>query len=450
VSSAVGDVVAYSERFPSPTEATVASGSLKNADENRQRVITGGVFVQSLVGLRDRYFLTVGARVDGNSAFGKDFGFQTYPKISGSWVVSDEGFWSDGLGTLKLRAAYGQAGRAPGAFAAVQTWDPVGWGDQPAVRPSNRGNRDLGPERTSELELGFDQNALGGRLNVDFTYFNAVTRDALFAVNAAPSQGFLNSVLQNVGQLEKAGFEVAVTGTLLDRPRFGLSTGLNLTTLRTNVASLGGAPPFSIGNFGWIQEGHPAPSLRGTLIRNAGAVGAAPDTVANHLFGPSQPTRVVSGTVTVRTFRQISIALRGEYQGGAYINEDASYQALSRSVQWPTCFDAYAKITASQPVTVRENLTCRAANVRSTMFIFPADFFKLRDLTLTVPLGRLIPRTSSSSLVVSAQNFYRRNYGMPLFDPEMSGNDGFNANPRYISEQIPAPAMYMSSLRVSF
>ena len=99
---------------------------------------------------------------------------------------------------------------------------------------------------------------------------------------------------------------------------------------------------------------------------------------------------------------------------------------------------------------MREELTCRAANVRSTMFIFPADFFKLRDLTLTVPLGRLIPRTSSSSLVLSAQNFYRRNYGMPLFDPEMSGNDGFNANPRYISEQIPAPAMYMSSLRVSF
>jgi hypothetical protein len=366
-------------------------------------------------------------------------------------VVSDEGFWHEGLGTLKLRAAYGQAGRAPGAFAAVQTWDPVGWGDQPAVRPSNRGNAGLGPERTTELELGFDQSALDGRLNVDFTYFDAVTDDALFAVNAAPSEGFLNSVLQNVGQLKKSGVEVAVTGTLLDRPRFGLTTGVNLSTVRSRVASLGGVPPFGIGNnnVGWLAEGNPAPSVRGMLIRNPDAVGAAPDTVSNHLFGPSQPTHIVSGTVTVRTFRQITLALRGEYQGGAYINEDASYQALSRSVQWPTCFAAYDKIAANQPLTVRESLTCRATNVRSTMFIFPADFFKLRDLTLTVPLGRLIPKTSSSSLVLSAQNFYRRNYGMPLFDPEMSGNDGFNANPRYISEQIPAPAMYMSALRVS-
>jgi outer membrane receptor protein involved in Fe transport len=450
VNSAVGDVTALSERFSSPSEPTVASGAQKNADENRQRVITGGLFVQSLVGLRDRYFLTIGARVDGNSAFGKDFGFQTYPKLSGSWVVSDEAFWRERLGTLKLRAAYGEAGRAPGAFAAVQTWDAVGWGDQPAVRPSNLGNAGLGPERTREIELGFDHSVFQGRLGVDFTYFNATTDDALFNVNEPPSSGFLNSVLRNVGQLQKSGVELSVTGTVLDRPRFGLTTNLNVSTVQSEVRSLGGAPAFSTGNFGWIQEGYPAPALRGLLIRNADAVGAAPDTVSNHLFGPSQPTRIVSGTVTVRTFRKVTVALRGEYQGGAYINEDASYQALSRSVQWPTCFAAYDKIAAKQPLTVREDLTCRAANVRNTMFIFPADFFKLRDLTVTVPLGRLVPRTSSSSLVLSAQNFYRRNYGMPLFDPEMSGNDGFNANPRYISEQIPAPAMFLSSLRVSF
>ena len=124
--------------------------------------------------------------------------------------------------------------------------------------------------------------------------------------------------------------------------------------------------------------------------------------------------------------------------------------ALSRSVLWPTCFDAYNKQAANQPLTVAENLRCVPANVRSDMFIFPADFFKLRDLTIEVPLGRLIPRTSSSSFLFSAKNFYRRNYGMPMFDPEMSGNDGFNATVRYISEHIPAPATFTTSLRISF
>jgi hypothetical protein len=32
---------------------------------------------------KDRYFLTVGARVDGNSAFGEDLGLQAYPRPAG-------------------------------------------------------------------------------------------------------------------------------------------------------------------------------------------------------------------------------------------------------------------------------------------------------------------------------------------------------------------------------
>jgi TonB-dependent SusC/RagA subfamily outer membrane receptor len=450
VNSLVGDAIAYAENFATPSPPTVASGGIKNADENRQRVITGGAFTQALVGLKDRYFLTVGGRLDGNSAFGKDFGFQFYPKVSGSWVVSDEGFWKENLGTLKLRAAYGQAGRAPGAFASVRTYRQVGWGTATAVRPNNLGNADLGPERTKELELGFDQSILQGRLGIDFTYFKATTTDALFSVRSVPSNGFLNNTLQNVGEMEKSGIEASITTTLVERPKFGLSAGLNISTNHSTVLSLGGAPSFSVGNDGWVVEGKPAPVLRGKLIRNPDAVGAAPDTVSNYDFGPAQPTRIIGGNINIRTWRNISISARGEYQAGHYINEDASYQALSRSVLWPTCFGAYPKLAANQPVTVRERLTCVAANVRSDMFIFKADFFKVRDITVTVPLGRLVPGTTSSSLVVSGQNLFRRNYGMPLFDPEMSGNDGFNATVRYISEHIPAPAVFLTSLRMSF
>lgn len=450
VNSSVSDAVAYSENFPSPSDPTVASGALKNADENRQRVITGGAFGQALFGFHDRYFLTVGARIDGNTAFGTDFGFEVYPKVSGSWVVSEEPFWSQSLGALKLRAAYGAAGRAPTAFAAVQTWSPVGWGGQPAVRPNNYGNKDLGPERTSELELGFEEIALSGRLSIDFTYFDATTSDAIFNVRSVPSNGFLNNVLKNVGEMKKSGIELAVTGTIIDQPRFGINAGLNLSTNHSEVTSLGGAPAFSVGNFGWVIEGQPAPVIRGKVIRNPDAVGVAPDTASNYAFGPSQPTRIIGGSLSIRTWRNISIAARAEYQTGAYINEDASYQAISRSVLWPTCFSAYEKQAAKQPLTVKETLMCIPANARQEMFIFKADFFKVRDITLTVPLGRAIPRSTNSSVVFSAQNLFRHNYGMPMFDPEMSGNDGFNPTVRYISEHIPAPATFLTSLRVSF
>ena len=456
VNSLVGDVVGLSENFATPAAPTVASGGIKNADENRQTVITGGAFGQTLLGYKDRYFVTVGGRIDGNSAFGQDFGFQTYPKVSGSWVISEEKFWSPALGTLKLRSAFGTAGRAPGAFAAARTYNQVGWGGQVAVRPSNLGNATLGPERTTELEIGFDQSVFTGRLNVDFTWFKAKTTDALFSVRSVPSNGFLNNTLKNVGQMQKSGIEAAITGTVVDRPMLGLTAGLNFSTNKSEVLSLGGAPAFTVGNFGWVIEGQPAPVLRGKIIRDpnrrvtATEVLSAKDTSSNYNFGPSNPTRIIGGNLNLRTWKNISIAVRAEYQGGAFIEEDASFQALTRSVLWPTCTDAYKNIAAQQPITVRERLTCVPANVRQDMFIFKADFFKVRDITLTVPLGRLIPRTTSSSFVFSAQNIFRKNYGMPLFDPEMSGNDGFNATVRYISEHIPAPAVFLSSLRISF
>ena len=191
--------------------------AVKLADENRQTIITGGAFGQMLVGYKDRYFVTLGARVDGNSAFGKNFGFQTYPKISASWVVSDESFWKKAFGTLKLRIARGEAGRAPGAFAAVQTWNPIGWGGQPAVRPQNLGNENLGPERTSETEYGFDHTFWDGRITTDFTYYKAVTSDALFNVRNMPSNGFLSSSLKNAGKMEKQGAEVSVSANVYDK-----------------------------------------------------------------------------------------------------------------------------------------------------------------------------------------------------------------------------------------
>lgn len=450
INSLVSDVVAYSENFPAPTSPTVASGSLRNADENRLKNITGGAFSQALFGLKDKYFVTVGARVDGNSAFGEDFGFQTYPKASASWVVSDEGFWSEKFGTLKLRAAYGQAGRAPTAFAAVQTWNPVGWGTAPAVRPLNLGDPNLGPERTTETEIGFDNQLFGGRLSVDFTWFKAITDDALFFVRNVPSQGFLTSSLSNAGKIQKSGIEAAINATLLEMSNLDIKAGLNVSTNQSKVLSLGGAPSFSVGNFGWVIEGQPAPVIRGRLIKNEDEIGAPIDTVFNHTFGPAQPTLILSPSLNITTWKGINISTRGEYQGGAFINEDASFQALSRSVLWPTCTRAYAAIAASQPLTPRETLTCIPKNARQDMFIFPADFFKIRDITVTVPLGKLIPHTASSSLVLSAQNVFRKNIGMPLFDPEMSGNDGFNAGVRYISEHIPAPALFLTSLRISF
>jgi outer membrane receptor protein involved in Fe transport len=368
--------------------------------------------------------------------------------------VSDEGFYPKALGTLKLRAAYGEAGRAPGAFDALRTYLPVGWGGQPAFRTNTVGDPDLGPERSKETELGLDATALDGRVSLDVTYYHTNTTDALMPVRQIPSLGFIASQLENVGRLRKHGAEIALNGDVVRTRPVTWNAGVTAAFNASKVVSLGGAPAFELNRYGWIIEGQPVAVLRGRKVLNPDAV-AAPQLDSAYLFGPSQPTRVIGLTSSLTFPHGIVLSARGDYQGGNYINEDASYEAISRAVQWPTCFDAYAKQSAPNDQskwTASERSFCDPVSARPDLFIFKADFFKLRDVTLRAPVPpRLLRGVRGAQLSVSVQNWWRwQSSDMRLFDPEMAGNDGFNQTVRYISEHIPAPATVLAQLRLTF
>jgi TonB-dependent starch-binding outer membrane protein SusC len=471
------DVNAYTTGFPGPGEPTISSGSQWNGTEERIKIVTGGLFLQEMLGWRDRFFLTGGVRFDKYSAFGSNLGVQSYPKISASYVVSEEDFWRNSFAghlanTLKLRAAYGQAGRAPGAFDALQTYDPVGWGGSPAFRTRNVGNPDLGPERSAETEFGFESSSLNGRVAVDFTYYNTKTTDALLSVALPPSDGFFNSQLRNVGKLQKSGTELTINTTPVQMTKFTWNLGATVAFNKSKVLSLGGAPAFNIaptsnGN-GWVMEGQPLAVIRGRFIRNKDALKTAlactattpvgdPCIESDHLFGPSQPTRIIGLNTSVQLPYGFEVFARGEYQGGHFIDEDASYQALSRAVRWPTCFEAYGKQLRDNNTQVNwtawERATCNSSQARQDMFIFPADFYKLRDVTVRAEIPRRLLRGTvrSANVSVSVQNWFtKKNKEFRVFDPEMAGNDGFNAQVRYISEQIPAPATVLARVQVTF
>src|SRR5690606_26185597 len=77
-----------------------------------------GFYVQEEVGWNNRLFVTGAVRFDDNSAFGQEFDAAVYPKISATWVVSEESFWNtDLVSSLRLRGAWGASGRQPDVFA---------------------------------------------------------------------------------------------------------------------------------------------------------------------------------------------------------------------------------------------------------------------------------------------------------------------------------------------
>lgn len=445
-------VTGYGDGFPGPGDHTLTAAANRLTFEDRIKVITGGVYSQLLLDYKDRYFLTLGFRLDGNSAFGENLGLQPYPKASFSYVLSDEEFWNDSWGQLRLRMAYGHAGRAPGAFDAVRTWAPVGWGNQVAFSPENVGNPDLGPERTVETEFGFDASFLNQRLNLDFTFYNQHTTDALLQVNQIPSQGFLNSQLQNIGELQNRGIEVALSGTPILTKSFALTLGTDFSYNKSEVLDLGGAPSFMLGDYAGIFEGYPAPVVMADRITNPEEVADA-NIEEDYFYGPDQPTHIIGLRASVDLPGNITIAARGEYQGGHYIYDGASLNSLARGVAFPTVLDALAMIEAGNEdqLTARERMWANPTNVRGDWFIYPADFFKLRSLSVRVPIpSRMFFQGADATFVFSGHNLFTwTNDDFPIFDPEITWTGATDAV-REIGEHIPPSAGFTGSLQVTF
>jgi TonB-linked SusC/RagA family outer membrane protein len=459
---------AYDDNFPGPGNPVVGSGGDPLGHETRQRVVNAGGFGQALFGLKDRYFLTLGLRIDGNSAFGQNLGLQDYPKAAFSWVASDEKWWPSVISVMKIRSAWGQSGRAPGAFDAVRTWTNAsagGWAGNPAFIPLNVGNPDLGPERTGELEFGFDATALDERLTTGFTWFNRNITDALFNVRQIPSLGYDNSQLANVGSMESHGIELTADYTVLRHRDWDWSVGGSIATNFSEVKSLGGAPDFSIGTDAWIMKGQPIPVIRSdnTCLTNPDATGSdgklvvpvfATDPSTQCVYGANLPTHNYGINTTLDLPHGIVIDARGEYEGGGYMYDGAGEAAVSRSVRWPGCYDTYKKQDLGQldQITALQLERCTPALTRSDYWIYPSDYFKLRDVSLSIPIpARYIPRASSARLTLSGHNVWKWvNKDFPTMDPETGNNAGYDSPVRSMLEQVPPPALFLASLHLVF
>jgi hypothetical protein len=171
-----------------------------------------GFFFQETVGINDRLFLTGAVRADDNSGFGVDADLLYYPKVSASWVISEEPFFNlPVLDEVRLRGAFGKSGRAPNAFARTfQYSEATGPTGLPAIQLSSAGNPAVGPEVSSELEMGVDFALLDQRVSGEFTYFHQWVRDALVSESLSPSEAFTGSIQTNVGGLNNWGWETAL------------------------------------------------------------------------------------------------------------------------------------------------------------------------------------------------------------------------------------------------
>ena len=396
----------FGDDFAGPGDKVLESGAVTEAFEYNSQVTSGGFFFQEMIGLSDKLFLTAGLRVDGHSAFGSDFGLEPYPKASVAYMISDEGFFPEFIGTFKLRAAVGESGKAPGLFDASRTWNSVaGDNGQPAVTPDNLGNPDLGPERTLEYEFGFEGSTFNDRVTFEYTYYDQTTSDALVRVRQLPSGGFVGTQLENVGEVSNKGHEMFVNANVIASDNLSWDVGARLSTNDSEVITLGGLESINVSWRNYIRPGLALPTFCHDRVQNPDEI-AAP-VYEEECLGPTTPTHTYGLNTSITFASRLTFDILGEGMGGHVLSSGTAYQNARRSV-WPLCRSTVEAIAAGNrgTLTAGERALCDPGNTRYGMWTQDASFFKIRSASLSyrVPDAWLPSSIRAATLRLQGRN----------------------------------------------
>ncbi len=447
----------FDELFAGPGEQVLGDGNNPRVFENRIIERSGGFFLQEVLGLNDKLFLTGGIRWDGFSTFGEGFGLAAYPKLQAAYTVSDEEFFPfDWTETFKLRAAWGQSGKAPGAFDAKRTYEATSADEQvPAVIIANLGNSDLGPEVSTELEYGADASFLNGRLIVEFTAFDQTTRDALICVQEAPSGGTEECTWRNLGEVKNWGTETMINFVPVRTDNLEWDIGVNFTTNDSEITDLG--PLEDLGTS--RQLGFPLWIRWDDTLTNPDAIGELPDYEKGNI-GNLFPTETVGLNTRLTLWRSLTIDLVGEGQYGMVRPIGIAYQNVRRRV-WPgdgcpAIQDMYYSLRGSGSSRVAQMglpasdiARCIGPYSDQGMWTDLADFFKIRSASITYRLpDGMVPGARSAQIGVAGKNLMTWTNYRGL-DPEANDNGFGDSTPNEYYNMAP-PRIFILNLSVNF
>jgi len=189
---------------------TVSAAANVTSMNNETLVHTQSYFAQLGLDLLDQLYLLGALRDDGSSTFGPNNRHSLFPKASVAWNATrliGEHSW---LSFVKLRLAYGEAGREPNPYQILTGYDPAVFaGNGGLVTSLTEGQDSLRPERTTELEAGIDVGLFSGYTDESITYYRSRTSDAIFAVPVPGSNGF-GQQERNAATIENHGLELAL------------------------------------------------------------------------------------------------------------------------------------------------------------------------------------------------------------------------------------------------
>ena len=231
-------------------------------DETRAR---RSVFGRITYAFDDRYLITASLRRDGDSRFGANKKYATFPALSLGWNIHNESFLkeSEALSQFKLRFSTGSLGTTSflGSYDALSILNtsPTAFGTGFLI-PDNVANADLTWQTNTETNYGIDLGFVRNRFSFSVDYYTSDIEDMLINQSVSEVLG-TPSVVLNRGNITSSGLEFSLDATIIANPDFSWSVGANLSTVNSEITSLGSLDELP-------RQVYGGPAGRGPQFRN--------------------------------------------------------------------------------------------------------------------------------------------------------------------------------------
>jgi len=495
------DYISYTYGLPTYTPYTATQGTTPYiVRDYTTPFITYGYVVSQHLDFGTFAGVTGGFRSDWSSAFGGGSKPFTFPRGDAYLRISELNFWNNGLEKImpefKLRAGYGTAGIQPKPFDRYVTLGTRTVGGSNVFYSSpNQSNPNLDVEQSKELEIGADLTVSllkGDWLkNLTFrpTYWKRSTDNAIWNVDGIPSAG-ISTYKNNSFGLASNGFQFILDLQIADKKDFNWRMTTNFGKQTSKISKIIGPPVVLLtaaGSTGYVlEEGTKIGQLFGFLglhdvqakdnegnyyipVEEQGKFQVASNgwvvdtarkapyfTPGQYSFGDPNPKFIMNFINTMTFKNMITLSFQIDWVNGSHLyNQTKEWMyrdGIHSDYQEPLTINGQ---TGAWSSFYRGVYAERSRNGTKSYFYEDASFVRLRNIEVSVDLGKLIKSNvlKRCQLSLAGRNLWTKtNYtGM---DPEVNSSNVYNDSSAWDRgtdhNSMPNLRSYMVGLKFGF
>jgi TonB-linked SusC/RagA family outer membrane protein len=405
--------------------------------QNRATEQDFGYFGQIEGNYKDQFIATLGYRLDKSTRNGDENKFYGFPKASLAINIAEFDFWNlEAVNQVKLRAAYGETGNPAGFGSTFTSFAQSNIGGNSGQSLAGlKGDPNVEPETSKEIEVGMDLGFLNNRVTFEATYYKKEVSDLILTRALPASSGFTQETT-NLADLENKGVELALRADVVDGERFKWNTGVQFYLNRSEVTRLD-VPAFAqpgagfgtgLGTF-YIEEGQPVTQLVGNIDGELTQVGDV------------EPDFQMAFNNSLTLFKYIDVSFLFQLKsGGENLNLSEFLTDLGQTTPDLDTPEGQARLDTP---------------ANAERFVQPAGYFRLREAAIYYRLpknaiqGLFGDAIEGIKIGASGRNIFTiSDYNS--YDPEVSVNGGAGLSSGIEVTPFPSSRQVYFHLNVNF